>query len=74
MTETRYFNSLDFCQICKTNYHYATLGASVLIPLLIDKNVLVFYLFVFIVFFINCGDKVPIYCYYTYVISVYINA
>ena len=33
---------LDFCQICKTNYHYAALGGSGLIPLLVGKIVFVF--------------------------------
>ena len=40
--ETSYFNSLEFCQICKTNYHYAKPGGSGLITLLINKIGFVF--------------------------------
>ena len=48
---------LDFCQICKTNYHYAALGGSGLIPLLVGKLV------VFISCFTTVEIQVLIYCY-----------
>ena len=62
-TRGKYKSFLDFCQICKTNYHYATLGGNGLIPLLVDKIVFVFQLVVFISCFITVEIKVLIYCY-----------
>ena len=40
--ETSYCNSLDFCLVCNTKYHSATLAESRLIPLLTDKIVFAF--------------------------------